>query len=399
MKFFLPKDLTYLNINVAENETETGGTYTDFNVMLGVNEGAVRKYGQNIYEALTTIYPLCHYIWEDLIYTDRHAKVPSTGQEIYPTNGQILIPITNGVTIVYVRSNNTFYKAKVTATVDFMTESITSPSNFDAVTATPAPYRYNPNFPVGETDTLFWGYNGVANKYRALDRAVGTQTVKSGAGPLTMSFSVNSINAISFFYLDATSIEVKVYDTIDPNNPVLFYDKTVDLTDTSHLNTYEKVCTIPERYGVSSTFDFDARYSMRVDITISKISGDPKVGAIKAGLLDYLGQTLDGVSLGGKSYNTSEQRPNGEVVWNKDNKESNKVKTLGYNVKVDTGTFDAVANMVSSILDKEVVLLGDDGDPEGFTTLNSYGAITGHSGELTSNNTKSKLSISIENFT
>lgn len=398
MKFFLPKDLTFQATNVAENEADDGTTYVDYSVALGYNKGTIRKYGINLYEALTTMYPLAHYIWEDMITTDKHAVNLHTGVEIYPTDGQILIPVTNGVTVVYVRSNASYYIAKVTATVDFMAESMVSPSNFNLIAA-PAPYRHDQNYPVGETDTLFWGYVGVANRYRALDRAVGTQTVKYGSNTYTCSFDVNSANSVTLFNVYATSITCTVYDIINPLSPAQIFTETADLTDTTHLNNYEKVCTIPHRLDNSGAFTFTARYAMRISLSVTHTGGNPGVGAIKIGLLDHLGETMDGVDVGGKSYNQSEQRPNGEVVWNKDNKESNKVQTLRYNVKLDTATFDSTMDLVKLILDKEVVLLGDDGDPAGYRTLRNYGAITGHSGYLQSNNTKSKLSIDIENFT
>lgn len=399
MKFFLPKDISYYACNVSENETETGDLYIDYSLTSGYNKDTIRKYGINIYKALTTIYPLATYIWEDLIDTDKHLVTLATGAITYPTAGVLNVAITSGVTVVYVRKSGIYYIAKTTATVDFMSETEPTPAHFNAITTSPIPYRYEYALPEGEADNLYWGYEGKANRYRALDRAVGTQTIKYGSNTLTMSFQVNSANAIALFYVDATEVKIKTWDIIDPLNPVALQEFTHSMIDVSHLNNYEKVCTIPYRGSTRTFFAFDSRYALQIDLTFTHVGVPPKVGAVKIGLLDYIGQTQDGVDVTGKSYNTSEQRSNGEIVWNKDNKESNKVHTLRYNIKLDTQTFDSVQTMITAITDKEVILLGDDGDANGYTTLINYGAITSSGANLTSNSTKSSATLTIENFT
>lgn len=397
MKYFLPKPLTYVSTNVAENEAEDGSTYVDYNALLGYNKGTVRKFGENIYEALVTMYPLAHYVWEDVILTDKHAINLTTQAEQYPDGtNKVLVSIVTGVTVVFVRSNGNYYIAKTTATVDFMVESILTPANFNLIAA-PAPYRNTYNTPVGESDTLYWGYNGVANKYRCLDRAIGTQTTKNGAGSLTMSLSCFACNAISLFGVKAASVTITVWDLAVPASPTQLFTTTISLLDTFLLDTYEKVCTLSVPLDNTASAFFVSRYAQRIDLVFSGVDG-PSVGAVKVGMLEYLGETLDGVDVGVKSYNTSEQRPNGEIVWNKDNKETNKVNTLRYNVKMETANFDATVHHIKTITDREVVLLGDDGDPAGYRTLLSYGAIKRTSGNLRSNDTKSSASIEIENF-
>lgn len=396
MKFFLPKTVSYISTNVAENEAEDGSTYTVYNPLLGYNLGHIVKNGEAIYEALTTIYPLAHYVWEDAVITDIHVLNLHTQADKYPVGGVLNVDIVSGVTVFYIRTSGKWYLAKSTGTFDMMLENPTTPAHFDQITTLPVLYRKDYLPPVGTEDTLYWGYNGVANRYRALDRAIGTQTTKFGAS-LTMSMAANACNALSLFNVYAQTVLISVYDNSIPLTPVLLYTTTLDMVGVSALDTYEKVCTVPATLETASTVFFQARYAQRIDLTFSGVD-NPSVGAVKMGLLDYLGVTMDGVDVGIKSYNSMEQRANGDIVWNKDNLETNKVNTLRYNVKLDTVVFDPTALKLKLITDKEVVLLGDDGDPAGYTTLHSYGAIKSADTTLRSNDTKSIASISIENF-
>lgn len=396
MKFFIPYDITFQSTNVSENETETGDAYIPYNKIAGVNTGSIRKYGRYIYSALTLMYPIVRYIWEDLIADDTHLVDLHNGTETYPIGGVINVAITDNVTTVYVRSQEKYYIAKATGTFDFMIEDPTNPAHFNLV-ASPAPYRNEVHAPVGTTDTLYWGYEGVANKYGSLDDSIGTQTTKFGAD-LIQTFDVNAANALAAFFLDGTEAQLDVYDMVNPASPLLVDTQILNLVDTSLLYNYERVCTISPRYKPTVIFTFQARYTMRLTLTIRNTLTSPKCGAIKVGQMDDLGQTLDKVSISTKSYNTVEQRSNGEYVWNKDEKESNKVFILRYNLKFDTTAVDAMSQKVKSIIDKQVVLLGDDGDSAGFSTLINYGAIKNASVDLESNNSKSNGTVEIENF-
>lgn len=397
MKYFLPVALTYNSTNVSENETETGGTYTVYSETAGHNLGQQVKYGTEIFTALAADYPLARYIWEDLVSANKYAYDLWNKVALYPTAGVLNIAITSGVTVVYVRSNNSYYVAKTTGTVNFMGEPISSPRNFDIVTASPPPYRHTYNYPVSREDTLYWGYDGVANRYRALDSTIGTQTIKYGSTTFTASFLVNAVSAVSLFQVLGESVSVNVYDVIDPMSPILLYSTAVSLVDTSELDTYEKVCTMSPSYTPTALIEFPSRYALRIDITITKAAGGAGCGAIKIGRLENLGKALDGVDVNLKSFNQVDQLPNGEFVWNKDNSELNKTTVLRYNLKIDTPSFDSIVRRLKTITDKEVVLLGDDGDE--YTVLVNYGAIRGASGTLYSNSTKSNATLEIENFT
>ena len=50
------------------------------------------------------------------------------------------------------------------------------------------------------------------------------------------------------------------------------------------------------------------------------------------------------------------------------------------------------------VLDKEVVLIGDNSDDIAFKVLQNYGAVTDTPSQLISNDTSSKASLTIENF-
>lgn len=394
----LPKTSIIVNSNIAENEAEDGSTYSIYNEAIGYNKGSIVKFNTNIYEALTTIYPLASYIWEDLIQASKYAINLQTKTNLYPSGGILNINVINGVTVVYVRSVNKYYIAKVTATVDFMSENISAPAHFNEVTTIPAPYRYDYDNPFEKENTLFWGYNAVANKYRGYDNAIYSQTTKHNA-ILTQSISVSACNSAILMNLSGSSIIFTVWDIYDGiQTPTQLYTETKSLIDTSLLDTYEKVCTVPFTQVKNVVFYFQARYNQQIDISLESIGGSPAFGALKTGFLDYLGQTLDKVSFNSKSYNQVSQRPNGEFVWNKDNNEANKSYTLKYNLYSDTAIFDNTLIKLLSMLDKEVVLIGDESDTSRFSSIINYGAIKATDATLETNSDKSPLSIEIENF-
>ena len=65
---------------------------------------------------------------------------------------------------------------------------------------------------------------------------------------------------------------------------------------------------------------------------------------------------------------------------------------------IETMKFDDMVSRLKSILDKEVVLIGDDSDEVIYRTTINYGAITDNSAELSSSSSNSKMSLTIENF-
>ena len=391
MKYFFPIDPTITASNIADNEDENGNNYIDYDIVMGYNKGVQRKQNNKIYESVTTIYPLAHYLWENLIIGSEYAVNLHTQTEVVdPT----VVPIVQNVTVVYVRSNNTYYIAKTTGNVDFTSEDIQNPSNFNEITDTPPPYRHEYDEPLNTTgSSLYWKYISVSNKQRPFDRAMSSQAEK--VDEITYTFEVDSVSALAVFNTNATEINIVVVDNLSMTE---IYNSTMEMSDTSHLDNYEKVCTQEPKQKENAVFQFDSSYSSTIELTIAKTGSNAKAGVIKMGLVETLGTTLDGVPVDTKSYNESGQRDNGEYVWNPNDLETNKVFVLSYNMLWCTGTFDSNTGKLKEITDKEIILLGDDGDPEGFTTLTNYGAITDTNSNLMSNSSHSEGSLTIENF-
>ena len=391
MKFYLPKDLIISDSNIAYNEDENGNLYTEYNKMSGYNKGLQVYYNWNLYTSLTTIYPMVNYIWEDLIVADKYAyDVLNEIRFATPS----AVPCLSGVTVVYVRSLDSYYKAKTTGNINFTIEDPVTHANFDKIVTPIIPYNYDFTKPSGAENTIYWSYDGVANRQRAFDSALNTQT--NYEDELYFKFTNPIIDAISFFNLSSKTVRIKVTDTA---TATILYDETTNTLDTSHIINYTTYCTsraiqkdniiaqkIPTRYGAD------------VEVWIDNSSSIAKIGTIKAGILDYLGKTQDGVDVTNKSYNEISQRSNGEYVWNIDNVDLNKSLSFSYNIVIETFSFDSMMTKLKSITDKEVVLIGDDTDDVFFSSLINYGAITASNGYLKSNDTYSTLSISVENF-
>jgi hypothetical protein len=390
MKFYLPKEITVTSTNVSSTQDENGVQYNQYDHKQGYPKGYLVQSGNYLYEAFTDIYPLAKYRWEDIIFDKRYGIDLHNKTNI---SDPTAVPIVEDETVVYVQSNQKYYIAKTTGTVNFMTEDYISPANFTEITTTPVPYRYEYNEPAETKNTLFWRYVSATNYHKVFDRVIGTQTRKQDL--IEYTFTAIATSGISFFNINAEELYIKVVDNITTDT---VYEETINLIDTSHLDNYEKVCTVPWLYYKNKTTLYPARASQTITVRISTTSGTVGIGAIKAGLIDYIGKTLDGVSVNNKSYNEVEQRDNGEKIWNPDNKETNVVYEIRYNLLIDTPTFDSMLNKIKSITDKEVVLIGDDNDEIQFQTTVNYGAIINSDGSLTAHRNKSNLSIAIENF-
>ena len=81
------------------------------------------------------------------------------------------VPIVSGVTIVYVITNQKYFMASTTGSVNYLTEDFEgTPANFtDLGTAPTTLYRLETNNPDGRRDTLFWKYMGTTNKNKMFD--------------------------------------------------------------------------------------------------------------------------------------------------------------------------------------------------------------------------------------
>jgi hypothetical protein len=390
MKFYLPKTLVISDSNIAYNEDENGNLYTEYNKMSGYNKGLQAYYNWNLYTSLTTIYPMVNYIWEDLIVTDKYA-FDVLNENRFPTPSAV--PCVSGVTVVYVRSLDSYYKAKTTGNINFTIENPVTHANFDKITTAIIPYNYEFSKPSGTENTIYWAYDGVANRGRVFDNAIGTAT--SYNDEIYFKFTTNGMSALNVFSPIANTVRVKITDIVTTE---IYYDETLDTVDVSNLDDYEKVCTLEAEQRTALMFTFEARYAQVIEITATLTGGVVSLGAIKAGAIESLGKTIDGVDVTNKSYNEVTQRSNGEYVWNVDNSESNKVFIISYNMLIPSNTFDSMLTKMKKITDKEVVLIGDDRDVEKYQTLINYGAITSSNGTLQHTSEDSPLNITIENF-
>lgn len=392
MEFFVSTEPNITTSNIGEDVDENGDTYSLYNVVSGYNKDITLKYNKNIYISRGTVFSLAHYTWKSQIVGSEYAINLHTQTDIYPTNGEILINITNAVTVVYVEENESYYIAKTTATVDFMQESIENPANFTKLTD-PIFYRHEYNYPDGFNNTLYWKYVSVSNKHRAFDRAIGSQSEREDE--ITYSLTQTGVSGIIFINAVADNISILITDNITGDTHPI---QTASMIDTSHLDNYEKVCTLSPIEQTSRFFRFASTHSVTIDITIEKIGSRAKIGAIKLGLLEDLGMTLDGVDVKNKSYNESGVRANGEYVWNPTDVPENKVSLIDYGIIYDTYAFDSIDKKMKEITDKDVVILGDERDEHAFKTLQTYCVVTSASAQLSSNSEMSHGSISIETF-
>lgn len=217
---------------------------SEFDKNSGYALGSIRRYGTYKYIALDDIAPTVHFVWEDL------EPLNIYGYDLYndevipdPTN----VYITNDVTVVYVKSNKHYYKAKHTGYVDFTTENPITPTYFTDLGLTPTPlYRTNLEYPNGRKDTLLWGYDGILNRHIMFDGVLNNQT--------TNDRKYNTTKQVIF----STNVCL-LQDSLNVN---IYANDKIKITGTSLNDGYYKILSIAMNrlsFTVEETFTSETK--------------------------------------------------------------------------------------------------------------------------------------------
>lgn len=213
------------------------------------------------------------------------------------------------------------------------------------------------------TDTTNWLEISATNRWKAFDGKLADQVSRSAN--ITYSIIVaKKVTGIAFFNVDAPEIRVRVYNDSIPEE--IIYNRLISLVDDSDIvDWYTFFTTELDQFETSALFaDLPALPGYRIAITVGDGTGTPKVGEIAFGNIVPLGETLEGTTLGLRSFSTKEQDDFGN--WNIVSRaKSDPIDFVFAMASADAGR---VRRVLSSVRDTPAVYFAD-------ASLTSYGAL------------------------
>lgn len=214
-------------------------------------------------------------------------------------------------------------------------------------------------------DGTNWLDISATNRWKAFDQTITDQTTNTTS--ITYTFDPQSLtNAIAFFNVDGTEIEVTV---TDPTEGVV-YDNTVSLVDNGAVDNWYGYFFEPiVRRSEIVLLDLPNYASATIDVSINANTGDDaKVGQIVFGSQKTLGLTTYGTSLGIQDYSTKDTDAFGNVVIT----ERRFAQLVDYDVKMATSTVRDVQKTLASYRATPIVYTGTDDGTYGDLVYGYY---------------------------
>lgn len=389
MKSILPIDIDITESNIAENEGIDGTIYP-YSVTEGYAKGIKRYYDKRLWETYTEIKPLATYSWNDLDPLDKVALRLEDQVVIDATS----VPIANAVTIVYVYSNSTYYVAKTTGNVDFTAEDIVNSANFTALTDSPPLWRYEQNLPAEES--IYWKDLGATNRNKCVDQAINTYSLKEGE--INLKFIADDIDLVALLNIECETAQIIVTDTV---LLTVLKDETVDVLNLTYANRREWMRYKPQyKKTVRFDLDFFTRNPIEINIILTGIdtTSQVKLGEVLAGKKSENGLTLDGVPIDiASARKIIENLDTGEVILEKEDV----IKSYflyNFSLLIDTSSFDTKTELCAKILAQRILVFAENDDDVQFESMAVYGFVRKASPTLTSNRTKSDISMQVQSF-
>jgi hypothetical protein len=161
----------------------------------------------------------------------------------------------------------------------------------------------------------FWLRIGPSNKWAMFDTEVNTQT--TGADPLVVEIQPGkSFTSASFVNVDATNINVKVYDS---NTNTLVFEENINLDDTIIADWFEYFF---EDYDIRTDAyieNLPPYNSGVIEVSFTGGIGSTKVGGMLIGTTYEIGYTQYGLNYGIRDYSVKETDEFGVTTFVKRN--------------------------------------------------------------------------------
>ena len=328
------KDLEYNTSNIPADTT------IQWAATVSYTKATTRQLNNKLYKCYEQIEELSTYIFNSTDISKPDSTIRIIDDVVMDSTS---VPCVEDVTIVYVVENNTYYRYNsASGNVDFTTEDITSPSHFTALDSG----RYEINHP--ENTPLIWEDLGFTNKYKQLDKNLGSQTVVNG--DMEFSFVVSKVDSIYFFNVLASQIDVKVTQ-IDTSEIVIDTQNSMRSKDGgSWYNFWFK-----DFFNKTKLFvEIPMRFNVLVEIKLHNIGGYSKCGLIGIGKKEFLGATLYGAGIGIVDFSKQETNADGESYFEQGRVKSTNNITLDV-VSADT---DRVIETLTKYRSTPVIFIG-----------------------------------------
>lgn len=196
-----------------------------------------------------------------------------------------------------------------------------------------------------------WLDLGVTNRWRMFDDKVGTVTSNPESIGLTI-VPGRAVDSIAFFGVDAGSITLRV---VDPYRGIVFESQVSPVSTEGIEDWYDyffKPIELTEDFVVQ---DIPAGAYSSIEISIKKVGGVAKVGALILGKVAVLGVALYGSSVGITDYSRKER----DAFGNFNIVERGFSKRAEFDVAVDTALVGSVQRKLAKYRAKAVVWIGE----------------------------------------
>ena len=203
-----------------------------------------------------------------------------------------------------------------------------------------------------ENDTTNWQDYGATNRWLMFDAVVGSQT--TNASSIVVEVTPGAItNAVALLNVSAQTVRVEMIDPIDGT----VYDSTVQMLDNSLVTDWWHYFFEPIVQRQDVVFLNLPSYSTaKIRITISNTGFTVACGVAVLGMLQTLGTTTTGATVGIKDYSRKETDAFGNYII----VPRAFSKRASFNVKVERVATDGVQRTLAELRTTPVVYIGSD---------------------------------------
>lgn len=212
----------------------------------------------------------------------------------------------------------------------------------------------------------WWVDIGPTNRYAMFDSLISSQT--QGNSPLVITLRPGAFNGMALFGLDADSINIVIRDAPGGN---LIYSYSAPLEGSSPADYYEYFFDPFKPQTQLIATDLTPFGQSEVVFTLTKGSGQAKVGMIALGDLRPLGAPLRGASVEPIDYSYVSTDTFGNTTVRK----RNNATGLSLSAKMDISDANTVLATVKELLGVPVVVVGS--TATGYENLTVFGLLSG----------------------
>jgi len=370
MEYSKPIDAESITVSFSDT------VVTAFDNTALVPLGDIRRYNFHDYKALTNIYELATYSWNNISSTIDGVTTKLDDKTIVDSTA---VPCIQNVTTIYVIDSykdiadpqdavgKFFLYTGTNQDVDFTTIDPNNPSNFDIVIN----YRFEDIFP--DENSLFWEDLGAINSRRLIDRIIKNPTIAPSGNEMTYEFIyTTSTNVVAFFDINCSSIEISRYRY---NSVSELYDIEVMPLTVFELKSVEGIIDSYTWHLTELAGNLD-RLLVRLPIwsntktivTFKNTVSAPEVGEAIFGRAISLGTTLDEPTGTRKSFSKTKLTADGKRIVSKS---SSIIDKITYRVIIPTTQVDSKIKTIGELLEENLLIIGDESGR--FTTLTSFG--------------------------